>query len=204
MTEASTLLTVLRHGEVSGPWNVLRGKRDVALSARGEQQMQQVIAAINTSSFSQIISSPLARCRVFAEGIAQKSGAPLTLQAGFEEIDFGDWDGLTTAEAQLLTPDLFTRFQANPEGLTPPQGEAFNDFRQRILDAFDDITHEAGHTLLITHGGVMRIILSTVLRLAWPQAFQIAIPAAASFQISLLPGHAPYLLNLNIGQPCAT
>ena len=205
MTEASTLLTVLRHGEVIGPWNVLRGKRDVALSATGLQQMQQVIAAINTFPFSRIVSSPLARCRVFAESIAQTSSIPLRLHAGFEEIDFGDWDGLTSAEAQAFTPDLFTRFQANPEGLAPPQGEAFNDFHQRVFDAFDDITRDAsGHTLLITHGGVMRIILSAVLGLTWHDAFQIAIPAASSFQLSLLPGHAPYLLNLNIGQPCAT
>ena len=121
MPEASTLLTVLRHGEVLGPWNVLRGKRDVALSATGVQQMQRVMAAINPSPFSRIVSSPLARCRVFAESIAQTSDVPLTLHAGFEEIDFGDWDGLITAEAHALTPDLFTRFQANPEGLAPPQ-----------------------------------------------------------------------------------
>ena len=56
MTEASTLLTVLRHGEVAGPWNVLRGKHDAPLSAAGLQQMQQVMAAINTSEFSRIVS----------------------------------------------------------------------------------------------------------------------------------------------------
>ena len=205
MTEASTLLTVLRHGEVTGPWNVLRGKRDVALSATGLQQMRQAVVALDTHPFTQVVSSPIARCRVFAESIAQTSGAPLTLHSKFEEIDFGDWDGLTTAEAQALTPDLFPRFQANPEGLAPPQGEAFNDFRLRVLNAFDEITHDAsGHTLLITHGGVMRIILSAVLGVTWHSAFQIAIPAAGSFQLSLLPGYSPYLLNLNIGQPCAT
>jgi alpha-ribazole phosphatase len=204
MTEASTLLTVLRHGEVTGPWNVLRGKHDAPLSAAGLQQMQQVIAAINTSAFSRIVSSPLARCRTFAESIAQTSHIPLTLHAGFEEIDFGDWEGLTPLEAQAATPELFTRFQANPEGLAPPKGEAFNAFRQRVLNAFDCLARDAeSHTLLVTHGGVMRVILSAVLGLTWHSAFQIAIPAAGSFQLSLLPGHAPYLLNLNFGQPCA-
>lgn len=204
MTEASTLVTVLRHGEVTGPWNVLRGKHDAPLSAAGLQQMQQVIAAINTSVFSRIVSSPLARCRAFAESVAQTSDIPLTLHAGFEEINFGDWEGLTPLEAQTTTPELFTRFQANPEGLTPPKGEAFNAFRQRVLDAFDCLTSDAeSHTLLVTHGGVMRVILSAVLGLTWHSAFQIAIPAAGSFQLSLLPEHAPYLLNLNFGQPCA-
>ena len=204
MTDATTLVTVLRHGEVAGPWNVLRGKHDAPLSAAGLQQMQQVMAAINTTEFSRIISSPLARCRAFAENVAQTSDIPLTLHAGFEEIDFGEWEGLTPLEARAATPELFTRFQANPEGLAPPKGEAFNAFRQRVLNAFDCLTRDAeSHTLLVTHGGVMRVILSAVLGLTWHSAFQIAIPAAGSFQLSLLPEHAPYLLNLNFGQPCA-
>jgi alpha-ribazole phosphatase len=205
MTEAARLVTVLRHGEVAGPANVLRGKHDALLSAAGLQQMQQVSAANNRPAFTRIASSPLARCRTFAERVAESCNIPLTLHAGLEEIDFGDWEGLTPAEAQKRTPELFTRFQANPEGLAPPNGEAFDIFRQRVLDAFDSVARDASdHTLLVTHAGVIRVILSAVLGLTWRNAYQIALPAAASFQLSLLPEHAPYLLNLNRGQLCAT
>ena len=205
MTDAATLVTVLRHGEVAGLAHVLRGKHDALLSAAGLWQMQQSIAANNRPAFTRIASSPLARCRTFAERVAESCNIPLTLHAGLEEIDFGDWEGLTPAEALKRTPELFTRFQTNPDGLAPPNGEAFDSFRQRVLDAFDGATRDSsGHTLLVTHAGVMRIILSTVLGLTWRNAVQIALPAAAAFQLSLLSGHAPYLLNLNRGQLCAT
>lgn len=217
MTKAATLVTVLRHGEVAGPADVLRGKVDAPLSAAGLQQMQQIFAAISTPAFTQIVSSPLARCRTFAESAAATGKLPLTLHAGFEEIDFGDWEGLTPSQAQtasfqfhfdemeLESAELFSRFQLNPEGLAPPNGEAFNLFCQRVLDAFAAcLTHaEGGHTLIVTHAGVMRVILSKVLGLTWSSAYQIAIPTAGSFQLSLLPGHTPYLLSLNRGQPCA-
>lgn len=205
MTNAATLVTVLRHGEVDGPADVLRGKVDAPLSAAGLQQMQQIFAAISTPAFTRIVSSPLARCRTFAQSAAETGKLPLTLHAGFEEIDFGDWEGLTAIQAQTATAELFSRFQVNPQGLAPPNGEAFNLFCQRVLDAFAAcLTHaEGGHTLIVTHAGVMRVILSEVLGLTWSSAYQIAIPVAGSFQLSLLPGHTPYLLSLNRGQPCA-
>lgn len=205
MTDRATLVTVMRHGEVDGPAHVLRGKHDVALTETGWRQMRQTVDAANSPPFSTVASSTLMRCRAFSDRFAAELALPVNLHAGFEEIDFGDWEGLTPSQAQALSPQLFERFQSNPEGTTPPNGEAFSTFRNRVCSAFDDCLPECsgGHALIITHAGVMRVLLAEKLGLPWHSANRIAIPPAGSFQLSLLHGHPPCLLNLNSGQPCA-
>lgn len=206
MTDAAVHVTLMRHGETTGPLHVLRGKHDTPLAAAGWRQMRQAADAANTPPFSAIAASPLARCRAFAEKFAAEGQLPLTLYAGLEELDFGDWEELTPLEARSATPELFARFQIDPESLAPPRGESFTAFRQRVHAAFHACLaqHPQGHVLIVTHAGVMRVMLSEILGLSWEAAQRIALPPAATCQLSFLQGHAPYLLNLNGGQTCAT
>lgn len=198
MNAVATLVTVLRHGEVAGPANVLRGNTDTPLSEAGWRQMHAACAALDALP-GRIVTSPLARCREFAQAFSAQHALPLDIQEDLREIDFGDWENLGTEQARAASPELFERFHANPEGITPPGGEAFDAFRQRALAAFDACIEQTrgDHLLLITHAGVMRVLLSGLLNLSWADAWRIALPPAGSFRLSCLPGHNPYLLNLN-------
>ncbi|MFZ0006897.1 MAG: histidine phosphatase family protein, partial [Steroidobacteraceae bacterium] len=60
------LVHVLRHGETEGGARYW-GRTDVALSARGWEQMR---AAVAGHSWERIVSSPLQRCAAFAEALA--------------------------------------------------------------------------------------------------------------------------------------
>ena len=205
MVNNPTLITVLRHGEVEGASHVFRGKSDPPLSAAGWQQMREALRVIGASSFNTIASSPLVRCRAFAQSVAAELDLALDILPDFQEMNFGDWEEQTPQAAQMLAPELFERFQSNPQGLSPPNGEPFDAFRKRVTDAFAAWLEGAngGHRLLIAHAGVMRIMLAEQLGLPLGNLYRIALPPAASFQLSLLASHPPCLLNLNIGQPCA-
>jgi len=205
MVEHPVVVTVLRHGEVEGLPNVFRGRSNPPLSANGWQQMRSALKAVNLSSLNSIATSPLIRCQMFAKTIAAELNIALDIQTDFQEMHFGDWEELNSHEVQALTPELFERFQRNPTGLAPPNGEAFDDFRQRVINAFNNWANAGNgeHRLLITHAGVMRALLAEHLGLTPDNLYRIALPPAASFQVSLLAGHPPCLLNLNNGQPCA-
>ena len=205
MVDQPIVVTVLRHGEVEGAPYVFRGRSNPPLSPNGWQQMRSSLKAVNLSSLHTIASSPLIRCQDFAEKIAAELSITLDILPDFQEMHFGDWEELTSQAAQELTPELFERFQRNPAGLAPPAGEAFDDFRQRVIGAFNTWvnTSQGEHRLLITHAGVMRVLLAEQLGLTPDNLYRIALPPAASFQVSLLAGHPPCLLNLNNGQPCA-
>ncbi len=200
-----TLITVLRHGEVEGASHVFRGRGDPALSANGLQQMRLALHSFADIRLDSIATSPLARCRAFADDLAAQTGIVPAVLDDFREMDFGDWEGKTHQAAQALTPELFERFLSNPEGLSPPAGEPFDFFRKRVASAFRQWLGDAdgGNRLLVTHAGVMRILLIEHLGLPVCNLYRIALPNAASFQLSVLAGHPPCLLNLNNGPSCA-
>ncbi len=122
----------------------------------------------------------------------------LTVSPAFAELDFGTWEGLTPAEAAARDPEAHARFRA---GEAAPGGESAGDLRRRVLAGWETwLTDTAGgEHLLITHAGVMRILLEALLDLPAGHARRIALPEAASFRVSLLAGETPVLLALNAG-----
>lgn len=84
------MIHLMRHVEPQGCARYL-GQLDDPLSALGWQQMCAV--KMNTLPLPQVISSSLSRCAGFAKELADSHSIPLMLDAQFNEIDFGDWEG---------------------------------------------------------------------------------------------------------------
>lgn len=190
-------ITILRHGEVDGRAQVFRGASDEGLTQRGIEQMQGVLN--RCAPFDAVATSPLPRCHTFAADYAQQHALPLQLLPCFRELDFGDWEGLTPAEAAVRNPNEYAAFSASQGVVAPPNGEALAAFRSRIAQGWQDWLQQdlGAQRLLITHAGVMRALLMELFGFTPAQAFQIALPEAACLRISHLPGHAPFLLSLN-------
>ena len=193
--EGATVVTVLRHGAVEGRPFVYRGRQDDPLSDLGWRQMAAVIEA--APPFDAIASSPLQRCRAFARQLAERQGVPLHVSAAFQEIAFGEWEGLTTEEAAQRNPFEHPLFRAG--SAAAPGGESLGQLRRRVLAGWQEwLADSMGeHRLLVTHAGVMRALLSELLGLPASHVYRIALPEAAHFRVSLLAGAAPVLLSLN-------
>ncbi|HNQ04804.1 MAG TPA: histidine phosphatase family protein [Thiobacillaceae bacterium] len=196
----ATRVTVLRHGAVQGRAHVLRGILEDPLSPEGEAAMTAVLARLDAPVVDAVLSSPQRRCLDFARAWARRRGVPLHVVADLRERAFGTWEGLSTVEVQALDPQHFRRFHL--DGAAPPGGESLAELRRRVRAAWRECVAGAvgGHRLLITHAGVMRVLLMELLGLPARHAWRIALPPAAHFQVSLLAGEAPVLLSLN---PCA-
>ncbi|MFA5081514.1 MAG: histidine phosphatase family protein [Hydrogenophilaceae bacterium] len=198
MAEA-TLVTVLRHGEVAGRPHVFRGASDESLTERGREQVLAVLAGL--PEFNRIAASPLRRCRDVAAAAAAARGLPLEVLPGLAEMRFGAWEGYTVEEAAASHPEALAAFRGHADGAAAPGGESLGAFRQRVLAAWTAwlADGQGGHRVLISHAGVMRLLLQVVLDLPATSLYRVALPEAAHFQVSLLPGHAPILLSL---KPC--
>lgn len=192
-------VSVLRHGAVAGRPHVMRGDQDDPLSVEGRSAMEGVLDRLAMPPVDAVASSPRCRCLDFARAWAQARGLPLNVVDGFRERAFGAWEGLTPQEAATRDPDRFRRFQASAGVEAPPGGEGVEALRLRVRSAWDAWLADAGggHRLLVTHAGVMRALLMELAGLSPDHAWRIALPEAASFQVSVLTGHPPVLLNLN-------
>jgi alpha-ribazole phosphatase len=191
----ASVVTVLRHGAVAGRPFVYRGRQDDPLSDLGWRQMAAVIEA--APPFDAIASSPLQRCQAFARHLAERQGVPLHVSPAFQEIAFGEWEGLTAEEAAQRNPLEHPLFRAGSGAA--PGGESLDEMRRRVLAGWREWLAESkdGHRLLVTHAGVMRALLIDLLGLPATHVYRVALPEAAHFRVSLLAGAAPVLLSLN-------
>ena len=177
------LLTLLRHGDVEGRAQVLRGRSDPVLSSHGAQQLQQAFDSLQPN-ITCIASSPLRRCSEFSQRIAHQHDLPLHVVKTLREIDFGDWEELTLQEAEANDAACFAQFKHDTEHWCPPNGESYAQFRQRVREGLAQLRAiQAAHLLVITHGGVIRALLAELLQLTPASAARFGIPLAGICQL---------------------
>lgn len=181
-------IDLLRHGEPQGGIRY-RGSMDDPLSEKGWQQMGESVnqARAEDAQWDSIISSPMQRCQEFAQHASNHWQCTFVVQAGLRELGFGDLEGLTPEQAWAQYPKLLENMWAAPENHTPPNGEPFNVFLQRVKNGLDHIINRYRNQriLLVVHGGVIRAALTLLLNIAPKDTFQIQIPFAGMSRIQV-------------------
>ena len=151
-------LLLVRHGEST--WNsrgMWQGQADPPLTERGEAQAKIAAEALTGLGIDRVISSDLARASKTGHLIAEQLGlGAVTLDAGFREVDVGDWSGLTRMQIEQRWPGLRAEWAENKLESTPG-GEHLKSFTARVVDAITRAagTAREGTTLVIGHSRVI-------------------------------------------------
>lgn len=179
-----THIDLLRHGETLAG-SVYLGRSDAPLSEHGYRQMAE--ALLNAPRYDTVLSSPQMRCAAFAQNYAQQHSLSLHYDARFQEMDFGAWDGRSAAEIAATDADALENFWRDPIACPPPQAEPLLSFQTRVLSAWQELParYPNQRVLLITHGGVMRIILCHLQQRPLAELLSLSVPHAALHQISV-------------------
>ena len=185
----STTVDLLRHGATTAGARYI-GSTDVPLTALGWRQMEQVL--VGAGAWSRIITSPLRRCAEFAAQFAANAGVPLVLDAAFQEIHFGDWENCSVDELMQTDPYGLQSFWTDPLLHTPPGAESLRSFQRRVLTAWQHrIAQHAGQRiLLITHGGVIRVLRCHLEQYPLSELLRLAVPLGSLHSIELSAAHA--------------
>ena len=174
MKTSITTIDLLRHGEVEGR-EVYRGVTDDPLTDAGWQQM--VTSLEGKSDWDIVISSPLQSCSEFAELIASEDEIDLDINEQLKEIDYGMWDGLPPSEILKTDAELLHNWSQSPTTISPPDGEDYHLFQGRVLAALKKLIEEnqGQNILLVTHAGVIRIILMHILGMPNEKLFSLQL-----------------------------
>ena len=144
-------LVLVRHGETE--WSRTgrhTGRTDVPLDARGREQAEAVGAVLAAWTFARVLTSPSARavetCRLAGFGGAAETDDDLL------EWDYGDYEGVTTAEIRRERPGWTLWRDGVPGGETAEQVGARAD---RFLAGLADVD---GAVAAFGHGHILRVL----------------------------------------------
>jgi len=157
-----TRLFLIRHGQVEGHEEKrYNGQGNVALTARGRRQLEQVAERLAGVPLDAVWSSDLDRCRYGAEQLAATRGLAVVYRRALRELHVGTWEGRTWQELKTRCPE---EWQARLDDIVHfriPGGESFLDAAQRVRAALASLlaAHAGQNVALVGHGGVNRIIL---------------------------------------------
>jgi alpha-ribazole phosphatase len=118
---------------------------------------EQMHAAVEQGGpWDRLVSSPLQRCARFAEQLGARLGLPLHLDQDLQELHFGAWEGRSAAALMDTDAEALGRFWADPYSI-----------------------------LLISHGGVMRLLLAQARGLPREQLLNVEVAHGALFSLQV-------------------
>ena len=190
---APTFVDLLRHGQPVGGRRY-RGRQDDPLSKTGWEQMWH--AASGETPWQRVVSSPLIRCRAFAEELCEKLDLPLRIDDRLQEFHYGEWEGKSADELKEDDPDIISRYYHDPYNHRPPGAEYVVDFVQRVEGAYSEMleTHPGEHLLIIAHAGVIRAIIAHALKAPPETIFRMHIETGQLSRIRMDGERPPTLL----------
>jgi len=183
--EDVTRISLLRHGEVeSFDRRIVRGQLDAALTLRGREQSELVTDWFARALPEQdvLFSSDLSRCGFLARLLEERTGLPVQSDARLREQSMGDWQGRTWDEITAEDGARVTAYWDNYVETTPPNGESLRDLQARVRGWWDEVhaVHAGKHITIVTHIGVIRSLLCSLLDIPLGDALRFA-PAVGSY-----------------------
>jgi broad specificity phosphatase PhoE len=174
-----TRILLVRHGQTA--WNAgageerFRGRTDLPLDSIGHAQAGAVAARLASEPIAALYTSPLLRARQTFAPLAERLGLLVQPHAGLMDIEYGQFQGMTHAEAAAAFPEQYEMWSAAPSQVHFPHGERLADVQARLLSLLDELAaRHAGQTVaLVGHQIVNKVLACTVLGLDLDQIGRI-------------------------------
>ncbi len=182
MGQAGCRIYLLRHGETANAkQHALNGHFDVELSKKGEEQIRVVAKTLKDCPIQSVYSSDLKRTRHSAEIISQPHKLKPVCYPELRELSFGNWEGLSLQELNRRYPGEVEKRFANPDTFQAEGGETLKQLMERVLPKFHQIVdcHPTEEIIIMSHGGVNRVILGHLLGIPLKNVFRITQENAA-------------------------
>jgi broad specificity phosphatase PhoE len=167
--EATTRLLLIRHAEVEARYQgVFGGRIDMGLSPRGHEQAATLAKYLRSKPLNAIYASPMKRVQQTLAPLLVNGAPKPIIFPDLREVDFGDWTGLSWGDVQeKFGVSAFSWLEQLACGgiANADCGETLGERVEPCLERI--LAEPAGQQVAIfCHGGIIRVLLSILLR--WP------------------------------------
>lgn len=180
------ILWLVRHPRTAVPEGVCYGSSDVELDLRFVEEAGELISRIREDSPEVVYSSPLRRCRLFAERI----GSP-RVDRRLQELDFGLWELRSWNEIERTDLD---QWRDQVLSWRPPGGESVGELAERVTTFLADLeASRAANACVVTHAGVIRVLGCLLWRQELQRCLDLNLPLAGALRVEWKQGAARLL-----------
>jgi glucosyl-3-phosphoglycerate phosphatase len=173
----AVLLALVRHGEST--WNAvgrMQGQADPGLSETGRAQALALRPLVAGREPDVVVSSDLRRARETLELL----GLGGATDPRWRETDVGDWTGRLVEDLVAEDAPAYRAWLENRH--TPAGGEAWEEMRDRVVQAVLELAGGGAETaLVVTHGGPIRACCAALAGL--PRPHLVPVPTASITEI---------------------
>lgn len=195
-------LILIRHGLTDD--NLKKrycGIRDVGINKLGQQKLEEIKNKIRCLNVDTVLSSDSKRSWQTAKVIFGNKTYKIIKNPNLREINFGKWEGLTYNQILKRHPRVYKKWLEDPFAADIPQGEKLPHFILRIKNELKKIINlKIDKTVaLVTHAGVMRVILNTLLKIKKQDFWRFKINPSAIYIIEYKAHLKPKIYTLKNG-----
>jgi len=159
----------IRHSKTLAPEGLCYGFLDVDLQEGFEEDIKRI--KDKTGEIDGIFSSPLKRCRSISEHLA--NNLPVQYDSNLKELNFGAWEG---QEWNSIDKQVLSNWMADFVTVKCPEGENYQELCERVVLFWNGLTKSNYKKVaIVTHGGVIRSILSHILSIPLEKSFKLRI-----------------------------
>ena len=153
MAASAQEVYVVRHGETE--WSLSgqhTGVTDIPLTENGRTVARRLGSVLAEQSFALVLTSPLGRARETCElaGLGNRA----VLEPDLKEWDYGEYEGLTSAQILETRPGWMVFRDGCPGGESPKEVGARAD---RVITR---VRAAAGNVALFAHGHLFRVLVA--------------------------------------------
>ena len=175
-------ILLIRHAAHVELGRTLSGRRrDVALSNDGLQQAEIVADLLGVEPLAAVYSSPRERAYYTARAVAEPHELKVNVATGLDEIDFGDWTGLSF-DALEGDPD-WDEWNSARGSAKPPGGESMAQATERAVAQIEALAAEHPDQAIaaVSHCDIIRGVIAHYLGLPLDNLLRFDIdPASVS------------------------
>lgn len=163
------------------------------LTAAGIDQATALAARLAYQPIVAIHSSPLQRARETAAILADTMMLPISIDAAFDELDYGDWTGLRYAE--LAGDADWQHWNAQRADGRVPGGERMADAQARALHRLNRLARQWPDAMVavVSHCDIIRAVLTEYLGRSLNRIHDLEVPPASISRVEVVGGRGRVL-----------
>lgn len=158
---------LIRHTAVENPENLCYGFSDIPLRNDYQVDFEEILL---DNDYDLVVSSPSLRCHLLADHFQFE----YTTDDRLREMNFGNWEmkKWTDIPEEEINPWYQDFVNVKAAG-----GENLLEMQTRVLSFWNELIqkNDADKVLIVTHAGVIRLILQAVLQFPLEKMFNIQI-----------------------------